>query len=434
MKKRKLAAIALAATLIVSAFAGCSNGSSSSGKVTIDMFQFKVEAKNALDKAVKQYEKENPNVTINVQTVGGGGDYAGTLKTKLSSGQEPAIFNVAGQTDVHTFKDWLTDLSGQSWVSQAVSGTLGGATLDGKIYGMPFDLEGYGLLYNKTIFSKAGVDASNLKTIADLDQAFAKIDAQKSKLGISAVNAYAAKETWVTGMHSLNIALQPELKNSENAYNAKSINFNYNDALKKYVDLSVKYAYKPNGSNSSINSVDYTTQVEQLFALGKVAVIQQGNWVYSTLKGIDPNLAKNVGLLPIPIESSAGTITDKVPVGVASYWAVNKKKDAATVKASEKFLNWLYQSDEGKKMIVNDFSFIPPFKNYSDSLTQNLDPISQAVETYVKADKVYSWVYNDMPNGYFNKAGAEFNKYIAGSETWDQFVTNMKDNWASLRK
>lgn len=434
MKKRRLVSIGLAAVLALSALTGCSGSSTSGKKVTIDMFQFKVEAKTALDKAVKQYEKENPNVTINVQTVGGGGDYAGTLKTKFSSGQEPAIFNVAGQTDVHTFKDWLTDLSGQSWVSQAVAGTLDGATLDGKIYGLPFDLEGYGLLYNKTIFQKAGVDASSLHTIADLDEAFGKIDAQKSKLGLSAVNAYAAKETWVTGMHSINIALQPELKNSETAYTAKTINFSYNDALKKYVDLTVKYAYKPNGTNSSINSVDYTTQVEQLFALGKVAVIQQGNWVYSTLKGIDPTLASNVGLIPIPIESTNGTITNKVPVGVASYWAVNKKKDADTIKASEKFLDWLYQSDEGKKLIINDFSFIPPFKNYSESLVKNLDPISQDIEKYVKAGDVYSWVYNDMPDGFFDKAGAEYNKYIAGSENWDQFVTNIKNDWATLRK
>ncbi|MFT8887814.1 MAG: extracellular solute-binding protein [Ethanoligenens sp.] len=436
MKKSKLAAIGLTAALLVGAFAGCSNGSggSSGKKVTIDIYQFKVETKSALDKAIAQYMKENPNVTITEQTVGGGGDYGGTLKTKFSSGQEPAIFNVGGQTDVHTFTDRLTDLSSQPWVSQAANGTLGGATMNGKIYGMPFDLEGYGLLYNKTIFQKAGIDATKLTTMDAIDQAFATIDAQKAKLGLSAVDAWAAKETWVTANHGMNPMMAAELKNSENAYNAKSINFAYNDAFKKYVDLNVKYGYRPSGTASSINSVDYTTQVEQLFALGKVAVIQQGNWVYPTLKGIDPDLAKNVGIIPIPVESSAGTITGKIPVGVASYWAVNSKRDKDTVAASEKFLNWLYTSDEGKKFIINDFNFIPPFKGYSEDLLKNLDPISQAIEQYVTAGNVSTWVFNDYPSGFTDKVGADINKYIAGQLTWDQFVTNTKNNWSSLRQ
>lgn len=433
MKKRNIAAIGVAATLLIGALSGCS-GSGSSKKITIDMFQFKVETKTALDKAVKQFEKENPNITINVQTVGGGGDYAGTLKTKFSSGQEPAIFNVSGQTDVHNYyKDRLVDLSKESWVSKAVKGTLDGATIDGKVYGMPFDLEGYGLLYNKDVFKKAGVDATTIKTFDDLDKALGTIDSQKSTLGLTAVNAFAAKETWITGLHMFNTAIQPEMQTSEKTYNAKSINFTYSDSLKKYVDMSIKYAYKPSGTNSSINSVDYTTQVEQLFALGKVAVIQQGNWVYPTLKGIDANLAANVGVIPIPIESTAGTNDGKIPVGVASYWAINKKKDADTIAACKKFLNWLYLSDEGEKLIVNDFSFIPPFTGYPESLLANLDPISQAIEKYVSAGNVYSWVFNDMPDGFYDKIGAELNKYIAGTETWDQFSSTVKSTWSSLR-
>lgn len=436
MKKAfKILSMAMISSALVVSFASCSNGSSSSGKkVTIDIYNFKVEVKTALDKAITQYEKENPNVTITEQTVGGGADYTGTLRTKFSSGQEPAIFNIFGQTDLHTFADNVVDLSNQPWVSKAVSGTLDDTKLNGKVYGMPFDLESYGLLYNKSIFQKAGIDASSLTTISALDQAFAKLDAQKSSLGLTAVNAWAAKETWVTANHALNPFLAAELKDSESTYNAKSISFTYSDGFKKYVDLTTKYAYKPNGNASSVNSVDYTTQVEQLFALGKVAVVQQGNWVYPTLKGIDPSLAKNVGIIPIPVESSAGTITGKLPVGVAAHWAVNSKKDKDTIAASEKFLNWLYTSTEGEKLIVNDFNFIPPFTGYPESLLKNLDPISQAIEKYVSAGNVTPWVFYNYPSGYQDKEGAEINKYVGGTETWDQFVTNTKSNWAALHQ
>jgi len=43
--------------------------------VTIKMFQFKVEIAEALAKMIADYEKENPNVKIQLETVGGGADY-----------------------------------------------------------------------------------------------------------------------------------------------------------------------------------------------------------------------------------------------------------------------------------------------------------------------------------------------------------------------
>lgn len=156
---KRIMAVALALTLSTAVFSGCGSGSSdSSGKVTVDMFQFKVESKTALETAVKDYEAEHSNVTINIQTVGGGQDYGAALKSKFASGDEPTIYNIGGPQDVEDWKAKLEDLSSQPWVSKAYSGTLDAAKKDGKLYGMPFDLEGYGFIYNKALFSKAGID------------------------------------------------------------------------------------------------------------------------------------------------------------------------------------------------------------------------------------------------------------------------------------
>lgn len=435
IKIKKLVALTCALTLTAGLFAACgSSDSSSSGdkNVTVDIFQFKVEAKDALDKAAKAYTAKHSNVTINVQTVGGGQDYAAALKSKFASGQEPAIFNVGGPQEVSDWKSKLEDLSDQSWVSKALPGTLDSAKIDGKVLGMPFDLEGYGFIYNKNIFKKAGINADSIKTYADLEKAVQTLDSKKNSLGIQSVFALAGKETWVTGMHTANIAFGNEFKDAMESYNAKTTDFKYSDGFKKLLDLQIQYGYKPDGTNKSINSVDYSTEVEQLFSLGKVAIIQQGNWISGTVEGIDSDLAKNIGILPTPIDGGKeGTI----PIGVPEYWTVNSNKDADTKKAAKDFLNWLYTSDEGKKMIINDFKFIPALSGYDSSDLQPTDPLAKDILKYSKAGNTIPWVFSGFPTGWSDKhLGADIQKYTSGDLTWDALVKDAKDTWAALRK
>lgn len=435
MKKiKKLIALTCVLTITTGLFASCGTISSSSAdkNVTVDIFQFKVEAKTALDKAVSDYESTHKNVTINVQTVGGGQDYGAALKSKFASGQEPAIYNIGGPQDTIDWKGKLEDLSDQPWVSKAYDGTLDAAKSDGKLYGMPFDLEGYGFIYNKTLFKKAGIDPSSIKTFSDLEKAVQTLDSKKSSLGIESVFALPGKETWVTGLHLSNIALANELKDAVSAYNAKTIDFKYSDGLKKLLDLQIKYGFKPDGTNKSIDSVDYSTQVEQKFSLGKVAIIQQGNWINGTIAGIDKDLSQNIGILPTPID---GVKEGSIPVGVPMYWAVNSNKDSATKKAAKDFLNWLYTSDAGKKLIIKDFNFISAFKGYDSNELQPTDPLAKDILKYSKAGNTIPWIFMGYPTGWGqNKLGSDIQKYISGDITWDQLVQNAKNSWADARK
>ncbi|WP_238881259.1 ABC transporter substrate-binding protein [Clostridium sp. YIM B02551] len=434
MKKiKKLLAMACTLTVSMGILVGCgSSQTTNDKKVTLDIFQFKVEAKDALEKAAKTYMDENKNVTINIQTVGGGQDYGAALRSKFASGEEPAIYNIGGPQDALDWKDKLEDLSKEPWISQAYDGTLGAVTMDGKILGMPFDLEGYGFIYNKNVFKKAGIDPSSIKTYGDLNKAVQTLDSKKGDLGLESVFALPGKETWVTGLHLSNVAFSNEFKDGVAAFNSKTLDFKYNDGMKKLLDLQIKYAYKPDGTDKSINSVDYSTQVEQKFSLGKVAIIQQGNWVYGSIEGVDKDLAQNVGILPMPID---GVKEGSIPVGVPMYWSINSSKDDATKKAAKDFLNWLYTSDKGKDMIVHDFKFIPAFKGYDSDNLQPADPLAKDITSYSKDGKTMPWVFMGYPTGWGqNKLGADIQKYISGEINWDTLVNNAKTEWQNARK
>ncbi|AOT71764.1 ABC transporter substrate-binding protein [Geosporobacter ferrireducens] len=405
-------------------------------EVTLNIFQFKVEIAKELEEAARAYEAENQNVKINIQTVGGGDDYGAALRAKIQSGVEPNLFNIGGPQDVEDWMSRLEDLSDQPWVAQALEGVLSGVTVDGKIYALPFNIEGYGFVYNKAVFEAAGIDAANIIDFKSLEDAVKELDS-KIKAGelkdkfpnLKAAFEVAAKETWVTGLHASNTALSQEFPSSLDAFAAKNIEFKYGDALKALLDLQADHSSNAK-AKAKLNAVDYATQVDQGIAIERVAIVQQGNWIYGGVKAVDEAVANNLDILPMPVK---GIKEDSIPVGVPMYWAVNNKGTDAQKAAAKDFLNWLYTSEKGKDFIVNKFFFIPPLKGY-ESLEPK-DPLGQAVKRYAEAGKTMPWVFMGYPTGWgMEVLGTEIQKYFAGEVKWEDAVKNAQDQWIEMRK
>ncbi|MBS4193086.1 carbohydrate ABC transporter substrate-binding protein [Bacillus sp. FJAT-49705] len=406
--------------------AGSSDNKSKEEQVTLDIFQFKVEFKDQFEAVAKAYEEENKNVKINITTVGGGEDYGAALRSKFSSGNEPAIYNIGGPQDVEDWKGKLADLSDTAAAEAALEGTLAGVTLDGKVLGVPYNQEGYGLIYNKNVFEKAGIDPASITDFASLEAAVKELDNKKEELGLEAVFALPGKETWVTGLHLSNAFLAPEFDNNVlKAFNSKSVEFQYSDAFKKVLDLQNDYSVQPTVS------LDYSKQVEELFSLQKVAMIQQGNWVYGSIAGIDEEFANNgIGMLPIPVEGYKG---DHIPVGIPMYWGVNSNADEAVVKEAKKFLDWLYTSDKGKETVLNDFKFIPAYEGYDS--TKISDPLSKAVYEYAEKGKTIGWTFMGYPTGWGqDELGVQIQKYLSDKASWEEVVDATKKAWEGARK
>ena len=234
---------AMALTLV-----GCSNSNSSSPdkKVKITIFQGKVESNKQFKQIAARYHKLHPNVSISVSSVGGGTDYSPVLKTRISSGNAPTIFSLAGPADVKQFASQEADLSNTKAAKAAQPGTLSAVKSNGKTVGLPFNVEGYGFVYNKKIFKEAGIDATKLTTMSKLTAAVKKIDSQKSKLGIKGVFALPGKETWILSDHLANLYVGQQFKgNALKMYNSKSMKFTANKEMKDMIDLQKQYSVGP---------------------------------------------------------------------------------------------------------------------------------------------------------------------------------------------
>ncbi|MGO1368379.1 ABC transporter substrate-binding protein [Senegalia sp. (in: firmicutes)] len=445
MKKwSKVLSLSIVLLLVSTLFLGaCSNddGGSSDGssdsdeKAEVNIFQFKVEVAEKLREAAKEFESENPNVKVNIETVGGGDDYGAALRAKFQSGQEPVIYNVGGPQDVEDWMDKLEDLSDQPWVDEALDGILAGATVEDKVYALPFAIEGYGFIYNTEIFEAAEIDASSIKDFASLESAVKDLD-KKIKDGdlkenyplLESVFSYPAKETWVSGLHTSNAAFGQQFDSALDSYNAEEVEFKYSDGLKSIIDLQADYSPYAD-SKGKLNAVDYATQVDEGISLERVAIIQQGNWVYGGIADIDEDVAGKLDILPMPIK---GGVEDSIPVGVPMHWAINKNSSDADKEAAKDFLNWLYTSEKGKDYIVNEFLFLPPLKGYEE--LEAKDPLGQAVKKYSEEGKTIPWVFMGYPTGWGQEAlGVEIQKYFAGDVTWEELVENTEVKWKEMR-
>ncbi len=449
---QKLVAVVTAVTAICMTLSGCGGGNSatvsdtsnnnsntsseSSGeKINVSIMQFKVEINDALKKAANTYMSVNPNVQIYIETVGGGNDYGAALRAKMQ-GEQPTIFNIGGPQDLKDWEEKLEDLTDEPWVEEAADGVLKAVSKDNKVFGLPYNLEGYGLIYNKNIFADAGIDESTLNSYDGIKAAFTLLDS-KIKSGelkdkypmLEAVVEYPGKEKWVSGLHALNASLANEFDGAVAAYEAKEVAFTHGDALKALFDLQTDFT-KDASNKGNLNAIDYATQVGGGLAIERVAVVQQGNWIYPEVINVDPELAENLGIMPLPIK---GVVEDRIPVGVPNYWAINKDRPENEKAAAKDFLNWLYQSDEGKQIVCNEFFFIPPFKNY-DGLNPP-DTLGKIVKQYSDDGKIMPWVFMGFPvNWGEGTFGAEFQNYLSGTLTWEELIEKSKTKWAEARR
>ncbi|MFJ5758766.1 ABC transporter substrate-binding protein [Neobacillus sp. NPDC093182] len=427
-KKYSLAAGVLSASLLLGA---CSSDSTSGDKkssggkddkIVVDIFQGKVEIADQLKALTDEYTKQNPNVTFNIETVGGGADGAAALKAKFASNQAPDIFTNGGDQEALVWKDKFEDLSDQPWIKDAFEGTLDGMTIDGKVYGMPFNMEGYGFAYNKKLFEKAGIKELPT-TYSELEEAAKKLDAA----GITPFSIGYA-EWWVLANHGMNVpfAYQEDPDAFIKGLNEGTAKFEGNkefDNFFKLLDLTMKYG------NKNPLTTDYNTQVT-LFATGEAAMIQQGNWIQPMLDKLDPNL--EVGFIPLALSDDPAQ-SDKLMIDVPSNWVLYNKAPEADKEAAKDFLNWMVTSEEGKTALTKEFKYIPAFKTI-DANPEDIGALGADLLKYSKEGKAYQWQFMKYPDGAGQEFGATLQAYVGGQKSKEEAMKALDATWAKLKK
>ena len=195
MKKKKILALVLAASMAGGMLAGCGStsggdetakGDKSSGKVYY--LNFKPEQADQWVELAKEYTDET-GVKVDVQTAASG-TYESQLKSEMAKDEAPTLFQVNGPVGLATWKDYCYDLSKSDVYKDVESDDY--VLKDGDaVDGIAYVIETYGLIYNKALLNKYfELPDASIKSIDDLNNFQAlktvaeEIQAHKDDLGV----------------------------------------------------------------------------------------------------------------------------------------------------------------------------------------------------------------------------------------------------------
>ena len=460
-KFKKVLASTLAGVLAVGALAGCGdNGGNTnsttpttsnttteskvdtSGVKSIYFLNFKPEIASKYEAIAAKY-KEEKGIEVRVQTAASG-EYEKTLTSEMAKSDPPTIFQINGPVGYENWKEYCADLKDSELYQLVSDKSLAVKSGDG-VYGIPYVVEGYGIIYNNAIMTKyfatEGAKAASMDEInnyAKLAEVVEDMTAKKEELGIDGVFASTSLKTgddWRWQTHLMNMPLYYEFNTGTgdvitNCLEAKELEFKYADNYKNIFDL-----YTDN-STTDKNLLGGKTVADSMaeFAAGKCAMVQNGNWAWGDIKAGGVVKEEDVKYLPI-YTGIDGEETQGLCIGTENYFAINSEVDAATQQASMDFLVWLFTSDYGKNAVVNELGFVAPFTSFGDNEKPS-DPLAKEVLAWMEKDGFTSvkWSFAGIPSEQWkNDFGASLLKYVQGQKEWSAVVDDAKASWASER-
>lgn len=447
---KKIISVALSFILLISIFTGCKkeedndiNNQTNTQKITtIRFLNFKPEVANVYDEIAKVYEQEK-GVKVIVETAASG-NYEQTLTAKMGTDEAPTLFQINGPKGYANWKNYCADLSDSELYKHLTDKDLA-VTVDGKVYGIPYVVEGYGIIYNKEItdkYFKLDNKATKLNSMEEIKNfsALKEIveDMQKNaeKLGIKGVFATTSLKTgedwrWHTHLANIPVYYEFDKKNIDLSGNETSIiDFEYSENFKNIFDLYI--------NNSVVDKKILGSKVvdESMaeFALGQCAMVQNGNWAWNQIKDIKGNTVKSENIKYLPIYTGVENEENQgLCIGTENFFAINAKSSDKEQKAAEDFIYWLFSSEKGKDFVINKLDLIAPFDTFSEKEVPN-DPLAQEVMRWMNKENINNipWNFTIFPSQTFkNDFGSALLQYAQGTKTWDDVKTTFVNRWKS---
>lgn len=460
--KKKLIGLTLCMSMMAVALAGCGSSSSTAGSKatesakadvakegasdftgTIRWLNYKPEIADQLVEVAKAYTDET-GVNVQIETAASN-TYEQTLTARMDSSDAPTIFVCDSMKMLNEWQDYCADLTNTK-LNGFVSDQTYTLKKDDKVYGISYALEGWGIIVNKAI-TDAYFASPNKKTeYTSLDDLYTfdalkavveDMQSMKDELGIEGVfgsTSLKAGDDWRYQTHLMNQPLYWEWGGNDKIdLNGliPEFKFEYNKNFKDILDLYL--------NNSVIDkSLVGTKTVDDSmaeFALGKCAMIQNGDWAWSTIAGTDGKKVNDKDVCFIPITCGVEGEKDMgLNVGASQYMCINSQLDQKDQDAALAFLEWLFSSDTGKQLVAQKLQLVTPFTTMADAEYTN--PLFESENDIAgKGKKAYCWAANLIPDDQWkNDYGASLLQYAQGQKDWDAVVSDAVTEWETERK
>ena len=311
------------------------------------------------------------------------------------------------------------------------------------VYGIPYVVEGYGIIYNNAIMEKyfslssRSTSYSSMEEINNFDKLKAVVEdmtKHKAELGIEGVFAstsFSSGEDWRWQTHLANLPIYYEF-NDKGISDSDTIDFTYSDNFKNIFDLYLDNSCTPRTGLASKTVNDSMAE----FALGKVAMVQNGNWAWGQVASTEGNVVKEEDIRFLPIYTGmSGEENQGLCTGTENYICVNSMASKEDQQASIDFIEWVYSSEVGKDYVTNSLGFISPFNTFSDEESPS-DPLAKEILAYMANENLtsVSWNFTAFPNQQFkDDFGTTLLEYTKGELDWDTVIDRVRESWTEQK-
>ncbi|KFI46902.1 raffinose/stachyose/melibiose transport system substrate-binding protein [Bifidobacterium bohemicum] len=403
----------LAAGALILPLASCGAGGNAD-KIKLSYLSWNNE--QASKPFIDEFEKENPDISIDFSYSPPTPEYIQTLQTRLVGNQAPDVFVITSENKADLMNNhYVKDLTDEPFMKNIAQANKDFVTRDGKVYGMSTSSWASGIVYNKDLLKKAGTQEVP-KTWDDFLAACAKLKKAgvtpyletvadgRSRIPDAFTGAKFAKDgTDVTSLASKSRQTPGE---------------DEKQAIKEWMKL-----YDQNlvtRDTVGMSADDVKTQ----FVNGQVAMICTGPWDFSTFqqaKGL------NWGYAQMPALSS-----DYEPYSQGSPspgLAIYSKLSGDRLKAAEKFLAFMsgkwalkQQSRNGDAVTATAFDS-KVVGQYEDVYTKNVK-----TGKYFLMNNFYK-----KPDVFETATKAETQQLVQGKISADQWAKNVDAKMASAQ-
>lgn len=424
-------AISLSLSLVIAliAIAGCGSGSKATdttsapapspapaSKVELKVFMSFPRFKAEVEKYTEQFkakEKAEKNIDVTIKLEMPAADQAGQiLKARLASNDAPDLFTLHAIADIPTFykAGYLTDLSSQPFVGTLFDSVKKTVTYDGKVVALPLESLEWGYLYNKKIFSDAGITPP--QTLDELKAAVEKLKAKNVKPFL-----LSFQESWIPQLMmalSLGGTVSSEHPDWVQKMNAGQASYQDVKDVFNVIDLIMS-----NGTDKPFEVGSAAGAAE--FANGKAAMWVQGPWMAETILKANPDV--QFGVAPLPVSNNPkGTMINLATSTSLAVSPTSKNKAVAL-----DLLNYMLDKKDSSALF-EQLKFNP----VASSHTYKSFPWIDEAMTYVAQGKAYQDL--SLPNGVTDETAKLLQSYYAKSVSKDEIMRSLDKKWAAAIK
>lgn len=412
--------VALSATVALLLASACGSDSGGGGDAAAEWWHIQT-GEQALSELFPQLAEEfNEANDANIQPEPiANDDFKPALTTAMQAGDPPDIFHswgggvLAQYVRAGLVKDITDDVA--EVVENIGEGAMKPYTIDGRIYGLPFDMGMVGIWYNKALFEEAGLDPENPPATWSelLDAVTALKDA-----GITPI-ALAGAAPWTQHYWYSYLAIRiMGVDGYTAAREAKSFEDpGFLQAAEMWKELVDMEPFQPGFLQQGYGGEDSAPAV---FGAGEAAMHLMGQWDPSVQESSSgTSLGDDLGWFPFPeVEGGAGSIDEVYGGGNGHAVGINAPDYAVD------FLVFL-AGEAYNRILETDGSLIPVTLDAEIPATEvNRILIKESV---ANASAFQLYFDQDLPPAVGDQVNASVAAITDGSATPEQAVQQMHD-------